>query len=428
MQLAFHYQRIDRTVEWGKRMCAVDKTKIFWWGKEGSMNILIIHNDYQQVGGETVAVDNQIKLLQKKGHRVLVYRRHNDEIFSFNPLQKLLFFINTIYNVKVDRELHDILNSHKIDIVHVHNVFPLISPSVYRTVKKKRLPIVQTLHNFRFLCPNALFYVNNDICELCKYGNTIHAITKRCYRRSYLLSALYAITVMLHRKIGTFDLIDRYIAPSEFVSLKILESGLIRNRERITVLGNFLNSLPTKIADSRDDYFLYLGRMSAEKGALTLIKAAIQVPVIKLKMAGDGPERHLIENIIQAANAHHIELLGFVTGSRKEELISRAIAVIVPSECYETFNMSAIESMSFGTPVIHPNTGSLPYVVGTGCGVSFKRGSQSSLRDVLLWASSNKKRMMEMGLSGRKRVESNFTDEVHYQSLFQLYRELVSTT
>lgn len=389
------------------------------------MNILVIHNDYQQLGGETVAVDHQIELLRRKGHNVIIYRRHNNEIINFNLSQKVLFFVNTIYNLKVTKMITNILSSQKVDIVHIHNVFPLISPSVYRAIKKKNLPIVQTLHNFRFLCPNGVLYINGQICELCKFGNMLHSIPRRCYRNSYSLSMLYASTIMLHRQLGTFSLIDRYIAPSEFVALKMLESGLIKDRKKIKIIGNFLPDQPQETVAERGNYFLYLGRLSVEKGILTLIKSAIQLPDIQLKIAGDGPEYRTVEKMIKTSNARHIELLGFVTGFQKKDLISKSLAVIIPSECYETFNLSAIECMSLGVPVIHPDNGSLPYVVGKECGIAFKQGSSESLRDAIIWADNNRDKMRELGRAAQRWVRNRYTADVHYDQLIQMYRELI---
>lgn len=142
-------------------------------------------------------------MLQQHGHQVLTYWRDNREILQYGLTEKIAFWINTLFSPRTFQEVLALVRQERPDVAHVHNVFPLISPAVYWALKKSGVPIVQTVHNYRFLCPNALFYTRGQICERCKYGNTLHAIRWRCYRQSYLLSALYALVIGLHRHLGT---------------------------------------------------------------------------------------------------------------------------------------------------------------------------------------------------------------------------------
>jgi len=176
------------------------------------MKILLIHNEYQLAGGERSAVNAQIDLLKEHGHQLVYYSRNNKEIETYHFNQKAAFFQNTIFSYRTVQEITRVIKEEKPDLAHIHNVFPLISPSVYQTLSRSGIPMVQTIHNFRFLCPNAYFFINNKICELCKMGNTVHAIPRKCFHNDYRLSALYALTIGLHRRLGTFDLIDRFIA------------------------------------------------------------------------------------------------------------------------------------------------------------------------------------------------------------------------
>jgi len=156
------------------------------------VKILIVHNHYQQPGGEQMAVEAQVSLLRERGHRVILYMRNNAEIERYGLWQKVIFFPKTIFSRRTYREIRALVMRERPDVAHVHNVFPLISPSVYWALKDSGVPVIQTVHNFRFLCPNALFYTHGRICERCKYGNTLHAVRWKCYRQSYILSTLYA--------------------------------------------------------------------------------------------------------------------------------------------------------------------------------------------------------------------------------------------
>ena len=167
------------------------------------MKILQIHNDYQQAGGERTAVAAQRSLLESRGHAVLPFSADNAEIEGYSAVEKALFFPRTVFSRPIYRRLRELVRRERPDVAHVHNVFPLLSPAVYRALRAEGVPIVQTVHNFRLLCPNALFYTQGAICERCKGGNMLHAVRFACYRDSRLLSALYAGTIMLHRGAGS---------------------------------------------------------------------------------------------------------------------------------------------------------------------------------------------------------------------------------
>lgn len=350
------------------------------------MKILVIHNDYQQPGGETVYVNAQISLLQQHGHSTVTYWRDNREIERYGFAQKFAFFINAFLSVRTLRDIYALVEKERPDVAHIHNVFPLISPAVYQALKQVGVPIVQTVHNFRFLCPNALFYTQGQICERCKYGDTLPAVRWQCYRQSYLLSALYALTIGLHRRWGTFDLIDCFVPVTEFVAQKLVE-GQLTTWEKIVVLGNFLpDPLPAPGSfESREPYAVYLGRLSPEKGIEVLLDAIAGLPSIVLKIAGDGP---LLEALRTRARQQslRVEFLGYVSGEAKWDLLCNATASVVPSIWYEVFPFSALEAMAAGTPVVASNLGGLPHAVEDGkSGLLFRAGDSRDLLEKLAW-------------------------------------------
>jgi glycosyltransferase involved in cell wall biosynthesis len=390
------------------------------------LNILLIHNYYQQPGGERVVVSSLADLLRSRGHRVRLYTRDNSEITQYGPLQKTWFFANVIYSRRTYRDVQQIIVKERPDIVHVHNVFPLISPAVYQVLKNNAVPVVQTVHNFRFMCPNGLFYTHGQVCERCKFGNTLHAVRWKCYRNSYVLSLLYALSIGLHRQLGTFQIIDCFIALTEFTAQKLIESGLTK-RDKIVVLGNFLSSsLPMNVVTvDQEPYILYIGRLSPEKGVEVLIEAMVKLPGLKLKIAGDGPLREKAEEIVQRWRLENVEFLGHVTGEAKWKLLNRAIATVVPSSFYETFGLTALESQAASTPVIGPRSGSLPYVIEEGkSGLLFRPGDVSDLRGTLKWLIEHPQEVSAMGKYGQKLVEQKYSAQTHYETLIKIYRKV----
>lgn len=389
--------------------------------------ILVVHNDYQQAGGEQVAVEAQLTLLREHGHNVMLYERDNAEIANYRLWQKAIFFPQTIFSWKTWQEVSRVVRNERPDVAHVHNVFPLISPAVYWVLKKSGVPIVQTVYNFRFACPNALFYTRGQICERCKYGNTVHAIIWRCYRQSYLLSALYALAIGLHRRWGTFEMIDRFVAPSEFTAQKIVESGLT-TQDKVSVLEYFLpHPLPDqKLTVDSEQYILYLGRLSSEKGVEILLQAARGLPHLKVRIAGDGPLTVPLQAMARSWGLRHLEFLGRVVGNEKWRLLRRALTTVVPSLCYENSPFSALESLAVATPVVASNLGSLPYVVEDGkSGLLFHPGDGEDLREKLAWLAAHPEEALAMGRYGRQVVETKYCAGAHYKRLIEIYSEVV---
>lgn len=390
------------------------------------MKVLVVHNRYQQSGGEKTAVSAQIELLRARGHCVVTYTRDNLEIRRYNRMQKAAFLFSTMFSTRTYREVSALCAQEQPDVAHVHNVFPLISPAVYRALKNQGVPIIQTMHNFRFMCVNGLFYTQGHICERCKYGNMFHAIIRKCYRQSYVLSALYALTIAFHRWSGTFQLIDRFIALTEFTAQKLVESGLT-DANKVVILGNFLSSpmpAPGRF-DGRAPYVIYLGRLSPEKGVDILLDAMANLPDLELKIAGDGPQRDTLQTIKRERHLNQVEFLGLTVGEQKWRLVREARALVVPSVWYETFGLSALESLAVGTPVVASNIGGLADIVRDGkSGLLFHPGDSQDLRRKLLWLEAHPEQAMAMGRYGRRVVEEQYSAEAHYGRLLAIYEEI----
>lgn len=349
------------------------------------MKVLVCHNDYQQRGGESEVVDREIQLMKEMDIEVVQYRVHNDEIRQYSTLQKLLFIINTVFNLSSYRRMTKLINEHKPDVVHVHNVFPLLSPSIYYACFRHKIPVVQTVHNFRFFCPNGLFFTKGNICERCAHGNYFHSIRFKCYRDDVVLSALYAFVIWLHRLLGLLRRVDLYVALTEFSKEKLVELGI--KRSKIYIKPNFLLVNKTTSDNyGNGEYGLFLGRYANEKGIETLL-SSIQLCAhqgVSFKFAGGGVLESSITSKILSTHLP-IELLGYVSGTRKEKIIQKSKYVIIPSECYENMPTVVLEAYMFGKPVIASRIGSLPFIVEhEQTGLLFSPGNYRELSEMII--------------------------------------------
>jgi len=234
------------------------------------MRVLLVHGAYQQFGGEDSVVRAERELLERHGDEVLLYSRHNDETKAFSATEKAAFFPQTVYSFKTSGEIADAVHGFKPDVAFVHNVYPLLSPSVYHKLHSLGVPAVQVLHNFRPFCPNGFYYTQGQICEACREGNYLNAVRKRCYKDSYIFSGLYALTLGSNRLAGMVNKISGFICLTEFFKIKMQEAGVPDSK--LFVRPNFVYAPPlTSGSNDAGRYAIFMGRLSPEKGCWTLI-------------------------------------------------------------------------------------------------------------------------------------------------------------
>lgn len=392
------------------------------------MRILQIHNNYQQRGGEEEVVEAESKLLLAQGHQVTHYTRDNREIEGFSLSEKAEFFLNTVYSQHTRTAIRDLVRVQKPDVAHIHNIFPLISPSVYGALKDCGVPVVQTVHNYRWMCPKALFLRKGNLCEKCANGNTLHAVVYKCYQDSTILSALYAAAIGYHRYKGTLDTVDKLVCVSKFVARKFTEYGL-GDSDRICVVPNFVpdsafqNEEPVS---AKHGYVGYIGRLSEEKGLFTLLHAFSRSKVQRLKIAGNGPLRNELEELAERLElGERVEFVGYLSGNEKKAFLCNALAIVLPSEWYETFGLTVVEGYSQKTPAIVSDLGGLPEVVRDGeTGFVFTAGDQEDLTDKL-----NKicdpNLSVEMGFVGYQWAGERFSAAQHYDRLLEIYDQVI---
>ena len=386
------------------------------------MKILLINNSHQIFGGGDAVALVERQLLEDHGNEVVVYTRHNDEIKSYKVRDKLVFFLNTIYSLRTRREIRAIVRSSRPDVAYVHNVFPLISPSVYHTLHSLRIPLLHVVHDFRLWCPNAVFYTHGHICERCKYGNFINAPLYRCYRRSYLLSALYAASLSLNRLCGLMDKIDGFVCLTEFSKQQLLEVGVAE--QKIFIKPNFVAAPVMHPAGKNkpNNYVLYIGRLSAEKGLWTLVRAFERLRDAVLKIVGTGPLEDPLKAYVRDRGLRNIEFCGFRQGQEKWELLKSSLFTVVPSEWYETFGLVVIEAYAAGKPVVGSRLGSLPWVIEENkSGLFFEPGNVDDLVNKAGYLLDRPDEVDRMGRYARSLFESTYSPDACYQKLIGIF-------
>lgn len=384
------------------------------------MNILLVHDFYQNVGGEDLAALSDKKLLEGHGQNVLFYRRDNQEIDTYSFGKKIVLPFNTIYSLRTRQEISDIVRQFRPDVAYVHNFFPLISPSIYDTLHRLNVPIVQVVHDFRFICPNGLFYTHGAICERCKRGNYLHAVRNRCYRNSYPASIAAASVIGIGRVAGMLDKISAFVCLTEFSKMKLSEAGIPLRKIFVKPHGIDISGIRPDFENGR--HVLFLGRLTPEKGIWTLVRAFTQLSEVPLKIAGSGILEQEVREFIKERKLRNIEMVGFKVGAEKWDLLLSSWFVVVPSEWYETFCLVVIEAYAAGKAVIGSNVGSLPFVIEHGrSGLLFKTGDNIDLQEKITRLLNNPCERRTMGMYGRGVASSKYDPESVYQLLMTIF-------
>ncbi len=385
------------------------------------MKILLVHNTYQQRGGEDSVFEAEYRMLSKEGNEVEKLLFDNKTISTAGD--KIRTGLGTVFNFKSSRAVSDAIARFKPDIIHVHNFFPLLSPAVFYAARKQNVPIVMTLHNFRLICSNALLFRDGHICESCvRKILPLNGILHRCYHNSFTETAAVTLATSFHRLAGTWkNKVNRYIALTEFGKNKILSSSLGLSPSQVTVKPNFVEDMGSGTG-KREDFFVWIGRLSDEKRIEALIWSQKFHPY-KLKIIGDGPLKNLVEGA--AGRNKNIEYLGFRDKNFIMETLKRAKALLFTSSWYEGMPMTIIEALSAGTPVITPRIGGLPSII-------------TDLHNGLLYRSGNIIDFVEkikfidehcpesFYINARKTYEERFSPARNYEMLMSIYRDVIA--
>ena len=414
-----------------------------------SLSVLQVHNLYQQPGGEGVVAGAEKRLLTEAAHSVGEYSRHNDEISGYGLWAKATLAARTVWAWDSYREIKALLQREKPDLAHFHNTFPLISPAAYYACRDAGVPVVQTLHNYRQLCPAAIFRRDGRVCEDCLGRNPWRGVLHACYRDSRAATAAVALMLSVHRWLGTWsNMVDCYIALTEFARRKFIEAGL--PMEKVVVKPNFVYPDPMAVAAmspspnspggqrrslQRGDgagetpplqYALFVGRLSEEKGVRTLRAAWQRLGSrIPIEIVGDGPLRAEVEADAVRRGLSSISFPGYLTPDHVRAAMKGARVLVFPSEWYEGFPMTIAEAFACGVPVIASRLGAMQEIVEDGrTGLHFTPGDADDLAAKVEWAWTHPDEMQAMGRAARAEYEAKYTAERNYQMLMQIYERV----
>ncbi len=388
------------------------------------MKIVLVHNSYREPGGEDVVVSQECQLLERSGHQVVVYRRSNDEAECSSIAGRLQLVSRIVWARDTCQEFGRLLRSVHPDLVHIHNTFYMVSPSIYSVCRQAHVPVVQTLHNYRLFCPAATFYRKTKVCQACVKHSLWRSVRYGCYRESRPATAAVALMLAAHRKLRTWtDSVDCYVALSEFARRKFVEAGL--PAAKIFVKPNFVDPDPgARIGTG--DYVLFLGRLSPEKGAHTALAAWRLLPDVPLVVGGDGPERQELEAQAAQWRLVQVSFRGHLTRSESLATIKGARFLILPSEWYENFPVTIAEAFACGVPVICSRLGAIQEIVAHGrTGLHFTPGNPESLAGQVDWAWHHRQEMAEMGHQARREYESKYTARMNYPRLLEIYTRAI---
>ena len=384
--------------------------------------VLIVHNYYQIPGGEDAVVCNEKELLEEHGHKVILYTRNNSELKVFSKGRKLLLPFTTIFNPRTYRDIKKIVRKEQVDVIHVHNTLNLISPAVYYAARTCRKPVVQTIHNFRLLCPGATFYRDGHICEDCVEKGLQCAVKHKCYRNSRMQTLACAINLKVHRMTGIYRKIY-YICLTDFNREKLLQLPGLKP-EQVYVKPNFVMEKGNELLgkEEREDFFLYAGRLDSLKGVPQLLDTWIQMgeKAPKLILCGSGPLESWCRGTIEKHHLRTIEFRGQTPWEEVQKLMGKARAMILPTQWYEGFPMTIVEAYSVGTPVIGPSMGNVGDLIEEGItGWKYPVNGVERIGQTINDAMSTPVDYHRIGELYKQRYSS----ELNYQQLVNIYRK-----
>ena len=384
------------------------------------MKILVCHNSYRYRGGEDQVFDDEVGMLRAAGHEVLTYQRCNQEIESTRRAQ---IAAGTIWSRRTYRELRALLQQETPAVVHFHNTFPLISPSAYYAARHEGIPVIQTLHNFRLLCPGGTLLRDGKVCEQCvAKAFATASVRYGCYRQSRSASLVAASMLAAHWRMGTWsNAVSRYIALTDFARDKFIAGGF--PADRMVVKPNCVHPDPG-FHEHPDKFAVYVGRLSEEKGIRPLLQAWKRLgSSLPLKLAGEGP----LEGFVRQARAEgcHVELLGQLTHDQVLSLMGQASIAVCPSICHEGFGRSVIEAFASGPAVVASDLAPLNQLVHDGTnGLLFRSGDADDLAAKIQWLMANDAQWHAFRQQARRDYEAHYTPQRNCEQLISIYEQV----
>ena len=387
------------------------------------MRILLVHNFYKSSApsGEDIVFRQERDLLQSSGFEVVTYERHSDEIDEGSLSALTGTAVSAAWSRQTYRDIGKLIDETAPDVAHFHNTFPLISPSAYAACKERRVPVVQTLHNYRLICPGALLLREGQPCEKCVGATLLPALRYRCYRNSLAATASVVGMLARNRLAGTYrSSVNCYIALTQFAAERMIAGGL--PQERIRVKPNFLPDPPAPRRKAAEPYAVYVGRLRKEKGVATLLRAWRRLPGVPLHVLGDGEQREELQ-YYAVEHALNVEFLGRCNRQKVLEMVGGAAVQVIPSEWYEGFPLVILEAYACGTAVVASDIGSLRELIVPGTtGYLFEPGNPDDLADKVVHMMSAD-RAGQIGQGARSMFSNKYTADANLARIKEIYAE-----
>jgi glycosyltransferase involved in cell wall biosynthesis len=382
------------------------------------LNIISVHNHYLMAGGEDQVFESEARLLREGGHQVTQVEEQN--AFPDSVTKKIGMAVDCVWSRSWHQKFRARLQSSRPDVVHIHNLFPRISPSIYYACRREGVPVVQTLHNYRLLCAGAELYRDGKVCEECLDHGVLRGVRHGCYQGSKLGTAVLTLMVDVHRRAHTWSkMVDCYIALTEFSRSKLIAGGL--PADRIRVKPNFV--LPDPGAKTGlGDYALFVGRLVQSKGVPLMLEAWRELTAIPLHIVGDGPCREQIESQQRAGKLPSVTYHGRLPRAETLAVMKNARVLIFPSEWYEGFPVTIAEAFACGVPVVGSRLGAMQEIIADGeSGLHFQAGDVHDLRRKMQWVWEHPVDVVRMGARARQEFEQKYAAERNLLMLEEAY-------
>ena len=400
------------------------------------MKILLINNYFYRRGGVETILFDQIELLKKNGHDVAMFTMHHKknirsdyekyfapeyEYTNVSLPEKFSAGIKLIYSYKTRQCLSKLLRDFKPDVIHCHNIYGRLTTSVIDAAREKMIPVVMTLHDYKLICPSYLMSLKGSGCEKCKDGRFYFCLLNKCHKEKFIPSLIYTIETYFNVIFKKYAWVKFFICPSRFLLQKHCKVETLG--EKLVHISNSVDIKKYNPDFTKGEYILFVGRISKEKGVLTLIKAmkGLSIP---LKIAGEGPMSEEYKKYVRKRNIHNVHFEGYKSGVELIDLYKKAAFLVVPSEWYEVFGLIILEAFACGKPVIAAETGGIPeLVLDRETGLLFKPGDHLGLREKIDYLLLNPSLIAKMGGKARQKAEEEYTAELHYRKLMDVYEK-----
>lgn len=400
-----------------------------------ALKVLSVSQNYYVRGGSDRIFLMTNELLEKQGHRAIPFAAEHPKN---QPTQWTRYFpvaanferpgpidlIRFVYSRPAAQSIRRLIRDHKPDIAHLHIYYGKLTGSILAPLKAAGIPIVQTLHEYKLICPTYTLVSNGQICEACQGRHFWRAIPRRCNRNLLTRTLLSTTEMYVSRLLGSVRNVDHFVAVSDALRAKMIEHGIAARK--ISTVHNSVDVSAIPPNHQPGEYLLYFGRLERLKGLFTLLEAVAPLTQTPLLIVGDGEARDELSDTIERRNLKHVQLLGFKQGAELEQLVRGSISTLVPSEWYEPFPTTVLESFAHSRPVIASRIGGITEMITEGRdGFLVEPGNAQGLQERMAWMASHRNKAVSMGLAGRKKVEEEFSPQVYYRAIMRVYNKLL---